>query len=152
LDALGKALALIGRCAPLERQWSGWISGSLLDAQELNGPDGSTMASLHVLFVERCVDEGPFSRDRVLLDETVAHWRGLLSDPGRRRTALYGVAQIMLNKITLCGRLPDSVLPCLDPGMSEAAAIKDGFNAVRRGDEGRATQIAMSLLGGLREP
>lgn len=136
LDALGKVLALIGRCPALEQQWSGWIRDGLLDAQGLSGPNGSTEASRHVEYVELCVQEGLSPRDWVLIEGTVAHWRELLADPERRRVALYGLAQVLLGHRTLCGRLPESVLSCLDPGTSEAVAIREGFDAVVRGNEG----------------
>ena len=56
----------------------------------------------------------------------------------------------MLAESALCGRLPDGVLPGVEPGTTEAMAIEDGFRAINRGDQQRAGNIAMGLVQGLK--
>lgn len=145
LDAVAGVLRVVGRCAPLERQWSGWIRDGLVDGRTTTGPDPSISATMNVRFLERLVDEGPFPDDWALVDETTAHWREMLADQERRTAGLYSLGHVMLDRRTLLGRLPDAVMPALT-GTAEARPVEEGFRAIARGDKQHAADIARQLL------
>jgi hypothetical protein len=133
IEVLAEVLSKLGRCPPLERQWSKWIrDGRFIKYTKDAAPGNADGGSLGMCLqdVLRVSPDIAYP----LVGQAMGHWRTLLAsrNPGQRREVMQTMGFFIQKDFTLDGRLPRLLFPASMPGSPERDLIERAFAANER--------------------
>jgi hypothetical protein len=125
VDAVTKVLNRLGRCPPLEDQWSKWIGDGRFTRGAAPGNEGGGILGL---CLQATLRDSPAAAVP-LIDQAIEQWRALLAsgDLHQRRDLMQTMAHMIHDRADLGGRLPQRVVTAQPPGSPERDLIEQAF-------------------------
>jgi hypothetical protein len=130
IEVLAEVLSHIGRCPPLERQWSKWIrDGRFLKHIKDASPENADGASLGMC-LQDVLRVSPDAAGP-LVGQAIEYWRTLLANGSldQRKDVMQTMAFFVMKDFTLDGYLPGLLFPASMPGSLERDLIERAFAA-----------------------